>query len=210
MATQPKNNIGNVMIITPNRERSKTTTHPFIRADNSINKTANSIEKLLTNYWGSPSEAQYKPFLIDDDITKYCPKSPTSGHGMATFRVDESDIIARIIDNIAIEPFNESNLNEFLGNTTYRFVLEGYYIWLQVDSEYAADGFGHIVDEDGPATHLLATFGQENRGGEVWYYLILQAGNIKQGEPNIIKDYTGGGSVPPGSGTPIPPPEPGG
>lgn len=206
MAQQPKNNIGNVMIITPKREKLKKTLHPFIRANNSVNQEANSIEKLLNNYWGSASEAVYKTFLIDDEITRYCPNGSPVGYGMMTFKVEEADIRSKTVANISTEAFDENNLVEHDGNTTYRFVLEGQYIWRQDGSEYSADGFGHIRDKEGAATHILATFGKENRGEDTWYHLILRAGNIKNGNVAIIEDFVGGGTEPPGQGDGIPPP----
>ena len=205
MAAQPKNNIGNVMIITPNRERNNKTTHAYISADNSVNKEGNSIQKLLNNYWGA-APVQYKSFLIDNEITRYCPRTSPPGFGMMTFVVEETDVQNNRVENIGTEAFDEANLKNFNGNTTYRFVLEGYYIWRHEDSVYAADGFGNIGDADGTATHLLTTFGTEQRDGETWYYLIVRAGNVKNGAPSVIEEYKGGGSIPPGSGTPIPPP----
>jgi hypothetical protein len=205
MAAQPKGNIGNTMIITPNRERNKKTTHPYISANNTVNLTGNSIEKLLKNYWGTATP-QYKAFAITSEITQYCPNE-AGNYGMMTFRVEEADIKSKTVANIATEAFNQANLGNPPGLTTYRFVLEGYYIWRHEDSEYAADGFGHIGDAQGPATHILATFGKEKRGSDTWYHLILRAGNIKSGVPSVIEEFTAAGNVPPGSGAPIPPPK---
>jgi hypothetical protein len=205
MAQQPKNNIGNVMIITPKRERIKKTTHAFIRLDNSVSEEGNSVKKLLASYWGSATNAAYKTFAIADEVTKYCPSDAASGYGMMTFKVESDDILAKNVENISTEAFNEDNLTEKEGNTVYRFVLEGKYVWRQDGSEFSADGFGHIRDDAGAATHIVATFGQEARDGGTWYYLILRAANTKNGKINIIEDFTGGGGEPAGSGTPIPP-----
>ncbi len=205
MAQQPKNNIGNVMIITPKRERTKKTTHTFIRLDNSVSEEGNSVKKLLTNYWGSAADAAYKTFVLEDEITKYCPSDAASGYGMMIFKVETADIEAKNVENIKTEAFNEDDLTEKQGNTAFRFVLEGKYLWRQDGSEFSADGFGHIRDDAGAVTHILATFGQEDRDGGTWYYLILRAANTKNGKINIIDDFTGGGGDPPGSGTTIPP-----
>jgi hypothetical protein len=204
MAAQPKGNIGNTMIITPNRERAKTTTQPFISANNTVNLTGNSIEKLLKNYWGTATP-KYKAFAITPEITQYCPNS-AGNYGMMTFRIEEADIKSKTVANIATEAFNQANLGNPQGLATYRFVLEGYYIWRIEGSEFTPDGFGYITDAQGTATHILATFGKEKRGADTWYHLILRAGNIKNGVPSVIQDFTGVGGIPPGSGIPIPPP----
>ena len=148
----------------------------------------------------------YKAFLIDDEITRYCPNGSPVGYGMMTFKAEEADIRSKTVANISTEAFDENNLVEHDGNTTYRFVLEGQYVWRQDGSEYSADGFGHIRDKEGAATHVLATLGQEARGEDTWYYLILRAGNIKNGNVAVIEEFEGGGSEPPGTGEGIPPP----
>jgi hypothetical protein len=205
MAAQLKNNIGNVMIITPKRERTKTTAPPYISANNSVNTKGNSIEKLLKSYWGTATP-RYKAFVITPDITQFCPNE-AGKYGMMTFLVEEADIKNKVVASIATEAFNPANLVNVPNGTTYRFVLEGHFIWRNEGSEYTADGFGHIADAQGPATHILATFGKEKRGSDTWYHLILRSGNMKNGTPSVIEDFTGGGVPPPGSGAPIPPPK---
>jgi hypothetical protein len=205
MAQQPKNNIGNVMIITPKREKTKKTTHRSLSANNSVNKDGNSVHKLLKNYWGSPSKAVYRVFSIKDDILKYCPNDSPTGYGMMAFVVSEADLNGKNVGSIHTEAFDEAKLTEFAGNTTYRFVLEGQYLWRQDGSDFSADGFGRIRDTEGGTTHILATFGQADRGGDTWRYLILRAGNVKNGKAAVIEDYIGGGGDPPGTGIGVPP-----
>jgi hypothetical protein len=196
MAKQTKSNIGNQMIITPKRKAEKETTHPHT--------VAGDMKKMLNAFWGA-NPVKYKAFPIAD-IRSRCPDT-NGAYGMMMFSISETDLKNGNVQALMPEPYNKAILDNASGGSKFYFVFEGYYLWREDGSEYAANGFGRMRNRTNTTTHLLATFGKEMRGNSAWYHFIFRAGYLDNGKPVVIEEFEGAAGDPPGAGTIIPPPK---
>ena len=96
---------------------------------------------------------------------------------------------------------NANNQNQF-----YYFVLEEQLIFRRLSSDFDPDGIAYAKFRGKKTTHLGIRFGKSvDTQGDVWFHVIINAINEKNGNFVFIEDHDGQGGEPPGSAIGLPP-----
>ena len=193
---QPRFNVKGSLVIPSSRNPSNTN-EPFT--------TMAERDTLITQYWSDLGASE--PLANDNKVIKL---------RLTKANIDNLTVDGKIL--ILVEKIGTANVTaKFLkynaaisvtaeASPFYYFVLEQQHIYRRLASDFDPDGIAYAVQSGKRTTHLAVRFGKKfDAANDPWYYVLVNACNLKNNRFEFITDHDGVGGEPPGSTVRIPP-----